>query len=794
MKFSEQWLREWVNPAIDTQTLSLQLTMAGLEVEELCLAYSRLSEVVIAEVHSISDHPSNNKLKLCQLDIGEQKHVQVVCGATNVATNQFVALAKLGAVLPNNMKIDKREIGGVVSDGMLCSATDLGIPETSTGVMTFEGKYSLGSPISSLLGEEDHIITVSITPNRGDCLSVLGLAREVAAVNQLEITYPTLADVEPVHSDVCTVQLIEKEACPIYLGRIIRDVNCHQASPLWLQEKLRRSGIRSHSAVVDIGNYVMLELGQPLHIFDYDKLQGDIIVRTSEQGEKLKLINGEVHDLRADTLLIADQSGPLALAGIMGGISSAVTNDSRHIFLESAYFSPKAISGRARHYGLQTDASYRFERGVDPNLQRDAMERATVLLISLCGGKPGPIESVQASTIPYSRPIIHLKKADIFRCLGGLNQTDQQIQTMLESLNMRVNGEDTGWQVQAPSYRFDIQAQEDVIEEIARINGFDQLPRTKPKVSLTMRPVNSLRKKNKHCRIILSQRGYQEVVTFSFVAPDLQADLAHCDDKLDLMNPISPDFSQMRTSLWSGLVNVAAYNYRRQQNRVRIFEVGKVFSDGGISQRDYIGGISFGSLYGNQWGMPKRSMDLFDIKADVEALIKGGDFNVAVNYQEVEHHALLLGQAVSVIVDKNNAGLFGQLHPNISMKVGLPSPCYIFELDIKYLYELEEKQLVKTILPSKFPAIRRDLALVVDESIVVGELMEFILLNTSGYLINLELFDVFYGKMIDLGKKSLAIELTFQVTYRTLLDNEIQEIVDNLLKKLDMKFGVKLRS
>ena len=790
MKFSEQWLREWVNPPVDTGTLADQLTMTGLEVEGIEPCCADFSDVVVARIVSVVDHPNAERLKVCQVDCGEKQLLAIVCGAGNVRPGMKAPLARIGARLPDNTVISATKLKGVPSGGMLCSARELGLGEEADGLLVLPDSAEVGTDIHDCLFLHDRIIELGLTPNRGDCLSIAGVAREVAVINQCDLTEPVIPAIEPTTGQSKSVHLAAPKACPRYVGRVITDVDVTVPTPLWMTEKLRRSGVRSINAVVDITNFVMLELGQPMHAFDNQKLNGTITVRFASGNEKLRLLDESECELNEETLVIADDRAALAMAGIMGGLESAVTAESRDIFLESAFFTPGAIISRARYYGLHTDSSHRFERGVDPAIQRRAMERATGLILDICGGAAGAVtEGSEESCLPGTKTVL-LRRHQIRRVLG-IDVPDAVVTGMLQRMDMVVSPVGQGWEVIPPSRRFDIEIETDLIEEIARIYGYDVMPTHLPRTHLKMHRSGANGQRLRKLRNLLVNRGYQEAITYSFVDPDLQKELAPGQQVMTLSNPIAPELSVMRTSLWPGLVKALQYNLKRQQQRVRLFETGLVFKlDGMLNQVPAIGGIIYGNNFPNQFDIPYSSCNLYDMKADTEALFQALGEQSALSFRAASHTALHPGQSAAVYIKDQLAGVFGALHPRLLLRLDLPENVYVFEF---YVEILSREGVPKYKRLSKFPSIRRDIAIVVANDIPVAEISRCIHDIAPDELINLELFDVYHGEGIEKGKKSLAFSLTFQRSSSTLIDGEVEAIMSRILEGLDHEFGGKLR-
>ncbi|VAX13640.1 Phenylalanyl-tRNA synthetase beta chain [hydrothermal vent metagenome] len=793
MKFSEKWLREWVNPDIDTDTLAHQLTMAGLEVEAVEPVAAEFEKIVVGEVLSVEAHPDADKLRVCKVDVGDDEPLGIVCGAANVRAGLKVPAALVGAKLPGGLKIKKSKLRGVPSHGMLCSEQELGLVEQADGLMELPPDAPVGIDIREYLKLDDVSIELGLTPNRGDCLSIAGIAREVAGLNRMKSTPPVISEVKPDIEDVLPVKLDAGADCPRYVGRIIRDINPAATTPLWLQEKLRRSGLRSLGPVIDVTNFILLELGQPMHAFDLAKLTGEVLVRHAKEGERLTLLDGQQIKLQPGSLLIADKAAPLALAGIMGGADSAVSDETRDIFLESAYFNPLAIAGRARSYGLHTDSSHRFERGVSFELQRQAMERATALLLDIVGGRPGPIiEQMRKNELPVRVPV-KLREARIRKVLG-VGVIAEDVVEILLGLDMVVEVIEGGWKVTPPAFRFDIEREVDLIEEIGRIYGYDNLPESRPQIHLQMQPSSETRITMQQIRQVLVQRGYYEAITYSFVDPKMQKLLDPAQKPLALMNPISSDLSMMRTSLWPGLVQAVIYNLNRQQNRLFLFESGLKFVMQGteLQQKMMIAGVLTGDAWPEQWSIESRKADYYDIKAHVEALLTLGGNIDDVEFRPEAHPALHPGQSAAIYHRQsgNLLGHIGALHPEVEGTLGLNQRVFVFELALDYVQEGR----IPVFSPlSRFPAIRRDIAVLVDEAIESQKVHDCILRAASSRLQNVELFDVYVGEGIDSGRKSLALGLTLQDLSRTLTDSEVDSEIHNVVSALGAEFGATLR-
>jgi phenylalanyl-tRNA synthetase beta chain len=792
MKISEQWLREWVNPAVETQILADEITMAGLEVDSIAAAAGEFNHVFVAQVKEVSKHPGADKLNICTVDVGDAagELLQIVCGAANVRAGLKIPCATIGAVLPGDFKIKKSKLRGVESFGMLCSEKELGMAEQADGLMELPDDAPIGADIRDYLKLNDRIIDIDLTPNRSDCLSVAGVAREVATLYQCEVNALSIDAVPAAIDDTFAVAVSAEAACPRYLTRVIRNVKVKARTPLWMVEKLRRAGIRSLSPAVDVTNYVMLELGQPMHAFDLERLQGSIHVRMARAGEKITLLDGKEIDLSDNTLLIADAHKPLALAGIMGGEGSAVSDDTQHLLLECAFFSPLAIAGKARGYGLHTDSSHRFERGVDPESQFSAMQRASQLLIDICGGQAGPVtEQLAVAHLPAAK-VITLRTERITRTLG-IHFADKEVEGILTRLGMTVQAEDGGWQVTAPAFRFDIAIEADLIEELIRIYGYNNIPRTMPRYQPVMKPLNESRLSLQRIKETLVARGYFEAISYSFVDPKWQAAIDPDIPPVALANPLSADLSVMRTSIWPGLLKAVQHNLNRQQNRVRLFETGLTFikRSNELLQQAKLAGAICGDVQPEQWGENGRKVDFFDAKADVEALFKLGGVNT-LSFVKAEHPALHPGQTAKILDRNQHIGWLGALHPEVQKSFAIDATVYVFEIDQNTLLEADIP--VFSAL-SKFPEVRRDIALLVDENTPVTRLFECIKSTSSAVLQEILLFDVYTGKGVDIGLKSVALGLILQGFSRTLTDEDVDLELEKIVTALNKDFGATLR-
>ncbi|NMZ09090.1 phenylalanine--tRNA ligase subunit beta [Pseudomonas proteolytica] len=791
MKFSEQWLRGWVSPQVNRDELVARLSMAGLEVDSVTPAAGVFSGVVVGEVLSTEQHPDADKLRVCQVSNGAQTF-QVVCGAPNVRPGLKIPFAMIGAELPGDFKIKKAKLRGVESNGMLCSQAELQVGEGNDGLMELPTDAPVGQDIRVYLDLEDASIEVDLTPNRGDCLSLAGLAREVGALYNAPVTRPVVAAVPAVHDEVRSIEVLAPTACPRYLGRVIRNVDLSKPTPLWMVERLRRADVRSIDAAVDITNYVMLELGQPLHAFDLAEINGGIRVRMAEEGEKLVLLDGQEVTLRSDTLVIADHSRALAIAGVMGGEHSGVSATTRDVFLESAFFDQIAVAGKARSYGLHTDASHRYERGVDWQLAREAMERATGLLLEITGGEAGPItETVSEQHLPSIAPVT--LRAQRVEQMLGLVIEDAEIVRLLTGLGLGISADGAGqWRVAVPSHRFDISLEVDLIEELARLYGYNRLPVRYPQARLAPQPKAEARAHLPELRRLLVARGYQEAVTYSFIDPKQFELFSPGVEPLLLANPISNDMAAMRSSLWPGLVKALSHNLNRQQDRVRMFESGLRFVGqlDGLKQEPMLAGVVCGSRLPEGWAQGRDPVDFFDVKADVEAVLGFAGALDAFAFVPGSHPALHPGQTARIEREGRLVGFVGAIHPELSKTLGLDRPVFVFEL---VLAEVAAGKMPKFSELSRFPEVRRDLALVADRDVAASAVLEVIRENAGEWLTDLRLFDVYQGKGIDPHRKSLAVGLTWQHPSRTLNDDEVNTTTQNILTSLEQRLNATLR-
>ncbi len=783
MQFSENWLRQFVNPAIDSEALSHALTMTGLEVEELAPVAASFDKVVVGEIVSAEKHPDADRLQVCRVDVGLAEPLQIVCGAPNARVGLKAPCALVGAELPG-FSIKQAKVRGVESFGMMCSAKELGLSEESSGLLEFPADTTAGMNVRQLLDLDDKLFTLKLTPNRSDCLSILGIARDVSALTGAALKLPAIQALAAASEVQKTVTIKESDACPRYVGRMVQGVNAAAATPVWMVRALERSGLRSISAVVDITNYVLLELGQPMHAFDTDKLQGNVQVRFANQQEKLALLNEQTVELDSDMLVIADDNGAIALAGIMGGASTAVLDATQNIFLESAFFSPAVIVGKARRFNFSTDSSYRFERGVDFSNTRQALERATALILEICGGKAGPVTEV-LNTLPQ-RKSVSLRLSRLTSVLG----VDLDVATVaefFEKLGMQFSHQDGVFEVTPPSYRFDIVIEEDLIEEVARLHGYDNIPATPPHADLNMLPSSETRLDRAILQDTLAAAGYQEIVSYSFVDESWERDLLGNAQPIALKNPIASNMSVMRSGLWGGLLDTLVYNLNRKQDRVRLFEIGASYAatQQGFKETQRISGLAYGDASPEQWAVESREVDFYDIKANVDQLTQG-----RAQYVSAEHPALHPGQSAKVLLEDKAIGWIGKLHPKWQQHYDLPRGAVLFELDVAPLLE---RQVVSYTEVGKFPPLRRDLAVLVDETTTVQALLDTMLETRIPVVNKIALFDVYRGKGIAEGKKSLAFLVLMQDTQKTLTDVEADEVMAKLLDSIVKKHHAELR-
>ena len=794
MKFSEQWVREWVNPAVSTEQLCEQITMLGLEVDGVETVAGKFNGVVVGEVVECAQHPDADKLRVTKVNVGGDRLLDIVCGAPNCRQGLKVACATEGAVLPGDFKIKKTKLRGQPSEGMLCSFSELGIDVKADGIIELPLDAPIGTDLREYLDLNDNAIEISLTPNRADCLSIAGIAREIGVVNKQPVNQPHFEAVPATISDKVQIDLQASEACPRYLLRVVKNVNVKAASPMWMQEKLRRCGIRSIDPIVDITNYILLELGQPMHAFDAAKVAQPVQVRFAKEGEELVLLDGSTAKLQSNTLLIADQNGPLAMAGIFGGAASGVNSETKDVILESAFFAPLAIAGRARQYGLHTDASHRFERGVDFELAHKAMERATALLLKICGGEAGEIcEASSEAHLPKVNTV-QLRRSKLDALLGHHIETES-VTEIFHRLGFDVTYANDIWTVTSASWRFDIEIEEDLIEEVARIYGYNSIPNNAPLAHLRMREHKESDLDLARIKTALVDADYQEAITYSFVDPKIQSLLHPHQEALVLPNPISVEMSAMRVSLMSGLLGAVLYNQNRQQSRVRLFETGLRFvpdanAEFGVRQEFVLSALITGTAKSEHWAGKAESVDFFDLKGDLESVLSLTEGGNRVRFVAKPFDALHPGQSAAIELDGQEIGFIGAIHPSISQKLGLNGKTFVFEI---LWNAIAARNVVQAKEISKFPANRRDLALVVADSVPAGELSAACKQAGGEKLVQVNLFDVYQGVGVAEGYKSLAISLTIQDNEKTLEDEEINAVISAVLAEVKQRFNAELR-
>ncbi|MCK3657198.1 phenylalanine--tRNA ligase subunit beta [Pasteurellaceae bacterium Pebbles2] len=794
MKFSEQWVREWVNPAINTEQLCDQITMLGLEVDGVEAVAGEFNGVVVGEVVECAQHPDADKLRVTKVNVGGERLLDIVCGAPNCRQGLKVACAVEGAVLPGDFKIKKTKLRGQPSEGMLCSFSELGISEDHNGIIELPADAPVGTDFRQYLQLNDNAIEISLTPNRADCLSIAGIAREIGVVNKLAVNAPQFDVVPVTHNEVVNIELNAPEACPRYLLRSVKNVNVKASSPMWLKEKLRRCGIRSIDPVVDITNYILLEFGQPMHAFDAAKVTQPVQVRMAKEGEELVLLDGTTAKLQSNTLVIADQKGALAMAGIFGGEASGVNAETKDVILESAFFAPLAITGRARQYGLHTDASHRFERGVDFELQRNAIERATALLIEICGGEAGEICEVASEAHLPKVKQVQLRREKLDSLLGH-HIEDEKVTEIFERLGFPVSFANNVWTVTSTSWRFDIEIEEDLIEEVARIYGYNSIPNNAPLAHLKMREHCEADVELSRLKTALIGNDFHEAITYSFVDPKIQQLLHPNQQALILPNPISSEMSAMRLSLLTGLLGAVVYNQNRQQNRIRLFEMGLRFvpdqtAEFGVRQEQVFSAVLTGARLNEHWAGKSEAADFFDLKGYVENLISLSAYGSEVKFVAKAFPAFHPGQSAAVVLNGEEVGFIGQIHPSIAQKMGLNGKVYACEI----LVEKFAKGNVPSAKEiSKFPANRRDLAVVVEATVAAADVLDACRAVAGDKLTHLNLFDVYQGQGVPEGYRSLAISLTIQDTEKTLEEEDINAVVSVVLAELKQRFNAYLR-
>ena len=797
MIFSEQWLREWVSPSIETQELMDQLTMAGLEVDGSEAVAREFSNVVVAKIKSIEKHPNADKLNVCLVSDGVDEF-QVVCGAPNARAGLIAPFAKVGAQLlapgeTKPFKIKAAKLRGIESNGMLCSAEELGLDENSDGLLELPDNAPIGQDVRGYLNLEDSSIELDLTPNRGDCLGMIGLAREVGVLARLDVSEPDIPVILESISDTFAVSITAKDGCPRYLGRVIKNIDLASQTPLWMKEKLRRSGLRSIDPIVDVTNFVLMELGQPMHAFDLEKLEGGITVRMASKDEPLVLLDGKEVKLTEDTLVIADGQKAVAMAGIMGGLETSVTDSTKHVFLECAFFAPLSVAGKARKYGMHTDASHRYERGVDYELQHRAMARATALLLEIAGGDAGPVVEALGN---LPRQLTVTLKFDSVEKLLGIHILDDEIIDILTRLGFGLSNQSAEQvEVAVPSFRFDVSIEADLIEELARIYGYNNLPKTPGLTKQRLAAVTESQVSMSSLRGHLVSTGFQEVVTYSFIDPALNAKVfGKLEQPILLQNPISEEMSLMRPSILPGLLHTLQYNVNRQQDRVRLFESGLVFNKIGddTEQTAMIAGLLFGLRLPANWAADKGSSDFFDLKGVLEGLLELGGgaedyaFNSGIRKGFHDGQCAIVSHPV-----KGELGVIGAIHPSVLRELGLTGSVFAFELKLS---KLRDRKLPTSQAPSKYPEMSRDLAIVVDENVSAQDILSEIRNKAGEFLVDLRIFDVYQGDAVEAGKKSIALGLTWQHPSRNLTEDEINTIISSSVNALQEQFNANLRN
>ena len=787
MQFSYDWLQKWVSPNKSADEMAHLLTMSGLEVEEVEPAAPAFTGVVIAEVKQVEKHPDADRLNITQVDAGTGELIQIVCGAPNVKVGIRVPCALPGAVLPGDFKIKPTKMRGQVSNGMLCSGKELGIPDDVDGLMVLPEDAPVGADIRDYLALNDALFTLKITPNRADCLGIKGIAREVVALTQCEHNAFTIPTVPVSTGRMQAVRIDAPADCGRFLARVIEGVDAKAATPSWMVQRLQRSGIRSISALVDIGNYVMLELGQPMHIFDADKVTGSIIVRRAQDGEKLLCLNDKEVVLAADTLVVADEAGALSMAGLMGGAASAVSDETVNVVLEAAWFQPDTLANKSRQYGFGSDSSYRYERGVDYRLQADAIERAAFLVHSICGGKVGAVTEALGD-LPVANKV-NVRTGRINKVLGIEVPVDT-VATILTHLGLNPVATADGFEVTAPSFRFDIEQEVDIIEEVGRVYGYDKIPDdyTSGRLHMLKRPEN--RKTRFSVYNALAARGYREIVSYAFVDETWEQDFAANSDPIRLQNPLASHMSVMRSTLIGGLIKTLQHNLNYKQNRVRLFEIARVFKkdgQGAYQQNERVGGLAYGYAVPEQWGEASRLVDFFDVKGDLEQLIHR---SLSVQYQAFEHPAFHPGRCAQLLIDGVAVGVLGQLHPQWVQKYDLPQAPVLFEVDLSVLLQ---SQAVTYQAVSKLPPVRRDLAFVIADAVKSADLLNTLRAAAGPLVKSVDLFDVYTGVGIEPGHKSMAVKVMLQAASETLTDAVVDEEMQSLIK-VAQETGATLRA
>ncbi len=791
MIISEQWLRDWIDVPLDTDGLVHRLTMAGLEVDSVARAGPPLSQVVVGRIQGLQRHPGSSRLTICDVDIGQQRPLQIVCGASNATAGAKVPAALSGAILADGTRIHPATMRGIRSDAMLCSAAELGLEDSSEDLYLLDGDARIGQPVASALALDDAVIDIDLTPNRGDCLSILGVARELAVLTGAKLKLTDVPGVEAVSRTRVDVEVAEPRRCPRYLARVVEDIDIEVPAPVWMRERLRRCGIRPINVVVDVTNYVMLEIGQPMHAFDLARISGGVEVRLAGSGETLELLDGSEVQLEPGTLVVADDEGPAAVAGVMGGSGSGIDRTTRDIVLEAAHFTPAAVAGRARRLGLHTDSSFRFERGVDPALPEAAVHYASVLLADIAGGRAGPIVERTASRHLRTPRPVHIRRARAEAVLG-MAVDEARMDGIMHRLSCRVVRTETGWKVVPPSYRFDIDRECDLIEELIRVIGYDDIPYKLPALGITSGQRVDSQLPLTRIRDLLVDRDYQEIITYSFVDPEHLRLLKAHDGSIALKNPIAENMAVLRTTLWPGLIQALVTNLNRQHRRLRLFEIGHTFhvDDGVRSEILRLGGAVCGNVLDAQWGQAARDVDFFDVKADVEAILALTGNSACFAFERFESEVLHPGQSASISSGRQCVGVVGNIHPHVQRRLNLEIPVFLFQLD---LVPLLHRSIPKFTGLSRFPAIQRDLSVLVDNGVPSSAVLEMVRQVGGNRIVDLHLFDIYRGEGIDPLRKSLTFGLTLQDSSRTLKDEDVESTINAIIETLRQEFAAELR-
>ena len=800
MKVTYSWLEEYT-PLAQPAELAQQLTLAGLEVESVTPVAPPFSGVVVGEVLESGRHPNAEKLLVCRVTTDGSNRLQIICGANNVRAGLKVAVAMVGAHLPNGVNINRAKLRGLESNGMLCSARELGLGDEHDGIMELPDSVELNRDLREALDLDDVILEVNATPNRGDCMSVFGIARDYAAAQDRRYLTARIDSVAARGTAAVPVTLEAPAACPLFGSRVIRGVKAGAASPAWLRERLRRVGINSISPIVDVTNYVMMELGQPMHAYDLARVDQGIRVRMAKPGERLTLLDDKEYALDPDFLVIADARGAIGLAGVMGGRNTAISESTSDVLLEAAHFAPDAVAGRARRLGFFTDAAQRFERGVDSSLPPVALERATALLIGIVGGEPGPVQVTRAAAGTGAEEWVSLRRTRLAKLLGA-SVPDDEVRAVLCAISDRVEATPEGWRVRRPPHRFDLRIEEDLIEEVARLRGFDSIAESHAIAPQIAGEATESRVTNERLLTAIADRGYREVITYSFVDPALQQQLFPDTPSLRLTNPISVDLSEMRVSLWIGLLKACRENLRRQQTRVRLFEIGKKFQlqgdqqgnlsheQGDLREIETLAGIATGARWPEQWGTSREALDFYDVKADVQGVLALTGDASSVRFEADTLACLRPGRTARIYRGSTAVGWLGELHPQLVKAINLPSTAFLFDLEIDAAFNAKS---LKYSSISKFPSVRRDLAIVIDERVPLAVLQENVTVSASGLLSELRVFDVYRGPGIESGRKSIALGLILQDSSRTLTDVDADAVVTAVIARLRDELSATIR-